>query len=214
MPNPESPAEMDRLRILRQAIAEKRKRTADGKFVKTVDPGTSLQDQSAHTIPVVNFSNDETKPTLTSDDPPLVNLKVTNPVTYFKNWWRKVIGNEGIEMKWSFKVKPLTAFMLLAFIFSGGITLKVLSLARSATPVSHIIPSFAKEASFSGVLENVEGDYFLVTNSDSVIRISDTKINLAPYLGQRILVVGNFSEEQQTLSVIGVKRLNEPTLRQ
>ena len=32
-------------------------------------------------------------------DPPLVDVKVTNPVTYFKKWWAKIIGNEGIDFR-------------------------------------------------------------------------------------------------------------------
>jgi len=43
-------------------------------------------------------------------DPPLVDVKVTNPVTYLKKWWNKVIGNEGMEFR--FRVKPLTAIAI------------------------------------------------------------------------------------------------------
>jgi len=40
-------------------------------------------------------------------EPLLVDVKVTNPVTYLRRWWEKVIGNEGISL--SVKIHPLTA---------------------------------------------------------------------------------------------------------
>ncbi len=50
------------------------------------------------------------KPDLREKEKPLVDLKVTNPITYIKSWWKKIIGNEGIEVK--IKAKPLTVIAM------------------------------------------------------------------------------------------------------
>src|SRR3990167_3955862 len=51
-------------------------------------------------------------------DPPLVDVKVTNPVTYFKMWWNKIIGNEGIDFR--FHIKPVTAIIIAVVMATIG----------------------------------------------------------------------------------------------
>ena len=57
-----------------------------------------------------------------TSDPPLIDVKVTNPVTYLKRWWKKIIGNEGMSI--TIKVRPITAILgitlFLAFLFGIG----------------------------------------------------------------------------------------------
>jgi len=50
----------------------------------------------------------------TNDEPPLVDVKVTNPLTYIKRWWNRIIGNEGIDFR--FRVRPLTAIAIALII--------------------------------------------------------------------------------------------------
>ena len=53
-----------------------------------------------------------------TSDPPLIDIKVTNPVTYFKKWWAKIIGNEGIDFRLHFR--PLTAIAIALVIITVG----------------------------------------------------------------------------------------------
>lgn len=116
-----------RTRILRSLYAKQKPRDLRGLFVKNKaildnqnqTHAVDAKDFAQNSNPVSNFQDDRSRPAPRSEDPPLVNIKVTNPVTYFKNWWSRVIGNEGIEMKASLKIRPLTAFLLLAFVISG-----------------------------------------------------------------------------------------------
>jgi len=94
------------------------------------------------------------------EDPPLVQLKVTNPITYIKVWWKKIIGNEGVSF--SFKIKPLTAIILSVFITSiltgAGYGLGKISLHE---PIVKYVPQLAsiptpnlwKETAFTGSLK-------------------------------------------------------------
>ena len=49
-----------------------------------------------------------------NEEPPLVDVKVTNPLTYIKRWWNRIIGNEGIDFR--FRVRPLTAIAIALII--------------------------------------------------------------------------------------------------
>src|SRR5688572_745190 len=76
------------------------------------------------------------------EDPPLVSVKVTNPITYLKLWWKEVIGNEGVEMK--FKIKPLTALLLVSavtFILTGT----GFSLGRISIPITNPIVKYVPQ---------------------------------------------------------------------
>lgn len=48
----------------------------------------------------------------------LINLKVKNPVTYLKIWWKKVMSKEGIDLR--FKIHPVTAILITAIIALGS----------------------------------------------------------------------------------------------
>ena len=56
------------------------------------------------------------KTDLRKAEPPLVDVKVTNPLTYLKTWWKRIIGNEGIDFR--LRVKPLTAIAISIIILS------------------------------------------------------------------------------------------------
>lgn len=54
------------------------------------------------------------KPDLRKEEKPLIDVKVTNPIRYIKSWWKRIIGNEGIELK--IKVRPLTAIAIAIIV--------------------------------------------------------------------------------------------------
>ena len=43
-------------------------------------------------------------------EPPLVDVKVSNPVTYLRRWWDRVMGKEGVDFR--FTIHPITAFLI------------------------------------------------------------------------------------------------------
>src|SRR3989337_2953403 len=60
------------------------------------------------------ISAKQVKTDLRKKEPPLVDVKVTNPLTYIKSWWKRIIGNEGIDCR--LRIKPLTAIAITVII--------------------------------------------------------------------------------------------------
>lgn len=96
----------------------------------------------------------------TTNPPDLVNIKITNPLVYIKYWWKRIMANEGIEVK--FKAKPITVFGAV-LIYStvafgvGGIVLptffpwvKVNSIVIATTPTA--TPQIVKDTALRGTL--------------------------------------------------------------
>ena len=163
-------------------------------------------------------------------DPPLVDLKITNPVTYIKLWWKRIIGNEGISF--SFRVKPLTA-ILLAVVITSILTGAGYGLGRISIPepLVRYVPQFAtspspspwKETAFTGNLKYTENSkkYYLVTTSSEAITLEvPGNIDLSKFVGKRILASGNYNKtlrtlivsEAQDLEVLPTKAITIPTL--
>lgn len=47
-------------------------------------------------------------------EPDLLNFRITNPVTYLRLWWKKVMSKEGIDFR--FRIHPVTAVILAPFL--------------------------------------------------------------------------------------------------
>lgn len=211
MPNLDDSVESIRLSAIRQTIAKARPRS-NGKFVKK----ESVQKTPA-TEPLVSVSN--SIPSSEKGDPPLVNasFKVTNPITYFKKWWNKIIGNEGVEFKSSFRVHPLTALAIVFIIASGSFGLGLLVKLANRNPAIQYITSFAAsptpdpwvESAYSGKLEtNSSNVFYLITNLDVVIRLEvPENVNLTKFIGKRILATGRYNKETKILYVTDAKDL-------
>jgi hypothetical protein len=147
------------------------------------------------------------------EDPPLVSLKVTNPVTYIKIWWKKIIGNEGISF--AFKVKPLTAIVLTMVVMAGltgtGFSIAWLTFPETSPIVKYIpqlvatpTPNPWKETAFTGNLKYTEATkrYFLVTTSSEAITLQvPDNIDLSKFVGKRIMASGNYNKSIRTLVV-------------
>ncbi len=207
-----------RLSILRSEMAKKRARGPTGVFIKN---DVSLKNESftSQVVPAKQnqtllsnavISEDKNKPSLTSEDPPLVDVKVTNPIAYLKRWWRRVIGNEGIEMRASLKIKPLTAFLLLTIIFSGGVTISLINRIKDTTPVGQYIPAFGSELPsdrfVTGTVGKVSGEeYYLVAGNEAILLLADKNINLGAYEGKKVIVKGKFSDLKKSLLVEEIK---------
>jgi hypothetical protein len=173
---------------------------------------------------VVNIENE--KPDLRKKEAPLVDLKVTNPITYIKSWWKKIIGNEGIELK--VKVKPLTAIAIAIIVVtvSFGIGRFVLpfkipffeysSTATDPTPIqSGLTPIQSgptatpiikepRNTAFSGILKYDESKkkfYLFTVTSEAISLTVPTNINLTQLIGRRIFAAGKYNEDTRILDV-------------
>lgn len=149
-------------------------------------------------------------------EPPLLDVKVTNPVTYIRRWWAKVIGNEGMELR--FKVRPLTA-MAIAFVvttLSLGIGRWGLGQAipffryeeikpvEAAVKVPTATPEVWRETGFTGTLQYARplGKYYLITtSSEAIALVVPAEIDLGDYVGRRVFAAGKYNKAARTLVV-------------
>ena len=162
--------------------------------------------------PLVEISSP--KVDLRKTEPPMVDIKVANPVTYLKSWWKKILGNEGVDFR--FKVRPLTAIAISIIVVtvSMGIGRFVLPfkipffeftnpgipLPTNPTPS----PQVWRETAFTGELQySVASDkYFLLPQSSEAIAldIPDT-LDAKKLLGKRIFAAGIFNDNSRLLKV-------------
>ncbi len=144
----------------------------------------------------------------------MVDLKVTNPVEYIKLWWKKVIGNEGVDFRLHFH--PLTAIAVALAFASVGF-----GLGRFVMPFS--IPFFSynespspspkaddwKETAFTGILQysSATSKYFLTTTSasEAISLQVPNNIDLTNQVGKRILVIGKYNKSQRVFVVSDAK---------
>lgn len=158
----------------------------------------------------------------TSDtEPPLVDVKVTNPVTYLRRFWEKVIGNEGMELK--ITIKPLTTIFGIAllgtivfgfgkFVIPEGFKIPFVEFSGipTNTPTSNIEEVVWKETGFTGKLQYSATSlkYFLITTSAEAITLEvPDNLNLFTLIGKRIFAVGEYNKQGKMLKVIDVKDL-------
>ena len=151
------------------------------------------------------------KTDLRKKEPPLVDIKVTNPVTYIKSWWKRIIGNEGIDVR--VRVKPLTAIAISIIILTV-----TLGIGRFVFPFK--IPFFVytseegaatsdkvdyRDAAFTGELRHalLTNRYYLTTGSSEAINLEvPENVDLKDFVGRRIFAIGKYQEETRTLLVI------------
>ena len=159
------------------------------------------------------ISVENIKPDLRKKDPPLVDVKVSNPITYIKSWWKKVIGNEGMEIR--IKIKPLTAILITIIIVTLclGITKVVLPFnipflefnsEATSTPIAY------RQTAFVGILRFLESNnkYFLEINSAEAITLEiPENINLDKFIGRRIFAIGEYYDGDRLLKVADVTDL-------
>lgn len=151
------------------------------------------------------------KPDLRKKEPPLVNLQVSNPVTYLKSWWRRVMGREGIDFR--FRVHPITAIALAIIIatFSFGVGRFALSTTKpffkfvpTPTPTPTPVSNPWRETAFSGTLRfsGLNQRYYLFTlNSEAITLDVPENVDLSSLIGRRIFAAGSYNEKDRTLKV-------------
>jgi len=153
-------------------------------------------------------------------DPPLVDVKVTNPVTYIKKWWAKIIGNEGVDF--SFHIRPLTAILVSLAIASVGFGFgrfvlpfelpffKYIDNTLSSPNPTPTEEPIWRETAFTGNLQysNTTYKYYLVTTSSEAITLDVPKtIDLNELIGKRILAAGLYNKAERILKVSDAKNM-------
>lgn len=147
-------------------------------------------------------------------EPPLIT--VTNPVTYLRLWWQKVMNKEGVDF--NFKIHPITAFLISfglgAGLFGAGrysVNIPFLKynngIVTTSTPTS--APSW-KETAFTGKLQYsvTTQKYFLITTSSEAITLQvPNNLDLLTLVGKRIMAVGEYNKTTKLLRVLDVKDL-------
>jgi hypothetical protein len=150
-------------------------------------------------------------------EPPLVDVKVTNPVTYIKRWWSKIMGNEGIDFR--FHIRPVTAIFMAIVIASIGFGVGRIIIPFSIPFLNYeyidpedIIPTPEtwKETAYTGTLRysDATNKYYLVTTSSEAITLEiPTNINLSTLIDKRIFAAGKYNKSTRTLLVTDAKDL-------
>ena len=147
---------------------------------------------------------------------PLVEVKVTNPITYLKNWWNKVMGKEGIDFQ--FRIHPITAVAMAAAIalvsFGAGrfsLNIPFLKYEVATSPVPTSTPAAWKDTAYTGTLQFSEATgkfYLTVTSSSELITLEvPENISLVNYVGKRILAIGKYNKATKILVVVDAKTL-------
>ena len=184
----------------KSGVTNKKTVTEDEKS-KTVNVTTNSK------TPVVSIK--KIKPDLRKKELPLVDIKVTNPITYIKSWWKRIIGNEGIEFR--IRVRPLTAIAISLIIVSvsfgiGRVVLPFNLPFFEYTPTESPSPEpeNIRSTAFTGMLKYTEANnkYYLVTASSEAIMLSvPANIELSKLIDRRILATGKYNEDARTLVV-------------
>jgi len=144
-----------------------------------------------------------------SDEPPLVSFQVTNPVTYLKLWWKKIMRNEGVDFR--FRIRPVTAVLLASILVAGGagfgwVTKSVLSqvpVLKDFLPTPIPIADPWRDTAYSGTLRKVsEGKYYLQTGDGQAVTLSiPENVNLEKFVGKRIFASGKYNRATEVLLV-------------
>lgn len=141
------------------------------------------------------------------NDPPLFSFKVTNPITYLKIWWHKVMSNEGVDFR--FRIHPLTAIAIVAIIASGSFGFGFLARSPIAKYLPLSTPSTqttapTRDTAFTGVLRfnDTTNRYYLTTQQAEAISLEiPTNVNLSKLIGKRIFAAGSFNKDTGILLV-------------
>lgn len=147
-------------------------------------------------------------------EPPLVHLRVTNPVVYIKLWWKKVMSGEGIDFR--FRIHPVTAVLIATSIAivafgAGRVTVPIntpfFSYSYDEKPTPTPTSSPWKETALTGILKvtPVTKKYYLLTESTEAVTLEiPNNVNLDNYVGKRILASGNYNKSSKILQIADV----------
>ena len=180
-------------------------RDEHGRFIKSVTGITysttpTTKSESDAQISTYNITKQR-------NDPPLLFLRISNPVTYIKRWWKRLMGNEGMEFR--LRIKPLTAITIALALGFFGFGVGRVSVPADS-PIVKYIPQLAplptsnplRETAFSGILHSTNGKIYLFTAESQALTLNvPTNIDLSKYIGKRILANGFYNEGLRLLTI-------------
>ncbi len=169
-----------------------------GKIVKTGTPP-----HITYTLPGSPAANLPVRPT--SSEPPLVDIKVTNPLTYLKLWWKKILANEGVDLR--LRIRPLTALAIALTLATLGFGLGRISLSSQKPYLQYSPPQPTptpwRETAFAGLLQQSSNQryYLLTADSEAITLETPQSIDLQKLVGRRIFATGSYNPQIKTLKV-------------
>lgn len=196
---------------IRSGIAKNQKRDSDGKFVPKED---------VTKLPPISVTVNNPTSVNTTNPPDLVNLKVTNPLVYIKYWWKRILANEGLDMR--VRAKPLTVFGLAIILFSGVFGLGGIVFPKFfpwmkfnngivATATQTPQPELLKDTALKGTLTKTNTNpakfYLITTSTEAVTLEIPVGFNLTSLVGKRILAVGIYDSKNKVLEVEDIQDL-------
>jgi hypothetical protein len=203
--------EEDILSQIKSENAKKQVRGSGGKFVSKVDPTK---------LPPISVTTNNPTSVSTTNPPDLLSVKITNPLVYIKYWWKRILANEGIDMR--FRMKPLTVFGVALIAFSlafglGGVVLPTFfpwmkfNNAIATTPTNTPIPEILKDTALKGTLTKTNTNppkfYLITTSTEAVTLEIPVGFNLSSLVGKRILAVGSYDSKNKVLEVEDIQDL-------
>lgn len=159
--------------------------------------------------PFVEIYNE--KPDLRKKEPPLVSIQVTNPITYIKSWWKKVMGKEGVDFH--FKIKPLTAIAMTTVIAIFGFGVGKITFTPQKPFIQYVpivaptpapTPNPWRNTAFSGTLRfsSAENRFYLLTTSSEAVNLDVLEsVDFKKFIGRRIFATGSYNSNTHTLIV-------------
>lgn len=152
-------------------------------------------EEKFHTPKVIEVK-DTTK--YKKDDPPLVDLKITNPVKYLKLWLKRLLKNEGIDIR--VRIRPLTAIAIgvaFATFFAGT----GFSAAQIFFPTSS--PILKREVSYQGTIQKGENGYFyMILPNGAMYKLTPkSRLNMDSYINKSAIIKGNLTREPNVINV-------------
>lgn len=140
--------------------------------------------------------------------PDLINFRLSNPVTYLKLWWKKVMSKEGIDFR--FRIHPVTAIIIISILTLGGFGIGRASVVSYIPALGMIIPTSTPAPSDwvdSGITGKLQltpntNKYYLITTSATAVSLQfDKYVDLNKYIGKRILASGSYNSKTHVLII-------------
>ena len=154
------------------------------------------------------------KPDLRKKEPPMVDVKVANPVTYIKSWWNRILGNEGLDIR--IKLRPLTAIAITIIVVTVAFGLgkfvfpfKIPFFQYNVDEIISPNPVF-RQTGFTGELKlnRDTNKYFLITSASEAVSLTlPEKVDFSDLLGRRIFAAGKYYPDTGILVVESMEDL-------
>lgn len=180
-------------------VAQHQQRDSSGRFASSEHPKAEPQTPHTldHNIPSPVSFTQNTKYS-EKNDPPLVSVSVTNPVTYLKLFLKRLLKNEGIDIH--LKIKPLTVIACvsaLSISFGTGF-----NVAQMFFPTSS--PLLHRAITLQGNIQRSEsGQYYLSLPDNSLwtLRPTNNNTSLSSLMSKQVMVKGNLTAEPNIIEV-------------